>query len=125
MIDRRKDCRRRVLLCASIKHHFHKSLTDCTIRNQSKDGVQLCLSETLPLPDRFELLVAGHDSPRMVELVWRYGDAVGLRFVLPAECDLSRRLADRLQAMEIENAQLRERIAECFALATLPASSLH
>lgn len=125
MTDRRKDFRRRVLLGASIQHHFLPSLTDCTIRNQTEDGVQLCLSETLPLPDRFDLLIAGQNTPHPVELVWRRGDAVGLRFVSPTECDQARRIADRLLAKEAEDARLREHASESPDLAALPGPSLH
>ncbi len=118
MIERRKDCRRRALLGADIRHHSLPSLMACTVRNQSDGGVQICLGEMLPLPDRFDLSIAGREAPLPVELIWRQGDAVGLRFLPQTELDLARHLAERLLASEAENARLRECLAAAAADST-------
>ena len=38
------------------------------------------MSATVPVPDRFDLVVEAHQTTRAVELIWRRQDEVGVRF---------------------------------------------
>lgn len=81
MPERRDSSRRRVYLGAGIRHPLVLSQTECLVRNLSEGGARLALSETVPVPGRFELVTKGRDAACTVEVVWRRGDALGVRFL--------------------------------------------
>ena len=52
----------------------------CVVRDLSETGAKLGLSETVKLPDHFELSFAGHPVRLEVRLMWRSGNFAGVQF---------------------------------------------
>jgi len=53
---------------------------DCTIRNISETGAQLKVPTTVAIPDQFEFRQTMGGKGRLVPVVWRRGDLIGIRF---------------------------------------------
>lgn len=78
--DRRGETRRRVLKGARLGFNEGYGAMECVVRNQSERGARLVLGDTMGVPSRFELAVAGESEPRSARVCWRTGEAVGIRF---------------------------------------------
>ena len=72
--------RRRTLLPGRLCTEFGTS-PPCTIHNLSTGGAQVRLSASVPLPKRLYLVDISHDLGHHAEVRWRFGGAVGLRFL--------------------------------------------
>lgn len=59
----------------------HSSTIDCVIRNMSEEGVLIEMSDSVPLPARFELLVVESNMIGNVELRWQRGRQAGLHLL--------------------------------------------
>jgi hypothetical protein len=81
--DRRRGTRLRSLLGAQIRTALHLSETDCVVRDMGPDGLRIAVSDTVPLPDLFDLHISKTRQTRQVRLVWRGDDFVGVNFVPP------------------------------------------
>ena len=53
----------------------------CTIHNLSTGGAQVRLSDSVPLPKQLYLVDVSHELGHKAEVRWRFGSALGLRFV--------------------------------------------
>ncbi|GEO98369.1 PilZ domain-containing protein [Methylobacterium haplocladii] len=113
MSERREATRRRVFIGGRIVHSCILSDTNCILRNLSPAGARVVVSGTIPLPDRFAIVVDSRGTTRAVETVWRSGDEMGVRFVSEAhEREGVGMLEDSLRQSRAELARLRARIAE-------------
>jgi hypothetical protein len=72
--------RLRTLIGAVAHFNEGRSSADCQIKNLSSTGARLSLSPTLPLPHEFLLQIPSRNQTYNVEVRWRKGEAVGVKF---------------------------------------------
>lgn len=78
--ERRGETRRRVLKGGRIEFNNGFSAMACTVRNQSERGARLVMGDTMGVPSRFELAIAGDAGTRRANVRWRTGEALGITF---------------------------------------------
>ena len=71
----------RTILGARIIFNNKRSTLECQIRNISAAGAKLAVSETVALPDEFDLHVPQRGRTFRARLRWRSADGVGVEFV--------------------------------------------
>lgn len=81
MIERRNDPRLRTYLGAKISFDANYCVVDCLMRDLSRNGAKLVLSETAILPAYFDLIVPKKGWKLRAGLVWRDTDRVGVAFL--------------------------------------------
>lgn len=81
MVERRFAQRLRTYLWAKISFDASYCVVDCLVRDLSRNGAKLSLSETAILPGYFDLIVPQKGWKLRVELVWRDTDRVGVAFL--------------------------------------------
>jgi hypothetical protein len=86
-----------------------QSTIDCQIRNISRKGAKLVLSEAVTLPEEFDLVVPSRGKTYRARLRWRTLSSTGVEFLATGA---SAELANRLDDLLAENALLRQRVAE-------------
>lgn len=106
--------RARTILGARAIFNGGRSAIDCQIRNMSRTGAKIMLSDGLSLPAAFDLEVPTRNKTYRVELRWRSKDAAGVQFldeteVVPVDPGLA---TDELHALRNENRILRKRVAD-------------
>lgn len=84
----------------------------CLIRDLSDKGARILFSDTVTLPDTFDLYIPQRDQTWRAKVRWRHGDEIGLAFVLPeqhaGEGTLSEtEVVQRVAMLEAEIASLR------------------
>ena len=114
MNEARSKGRSRAMLGAHIIYNNKKSTLDCQIRNISETGARLAMSETVALPDEFELQVPHRARTYKARLRWRTGDSVGVELLDGEKSAAGNKAAaesrDRLAELEAENAALRAQV---------------
>ncbi len=113
--DHRRAPRLRALLGATITFNQGGSTVDCLVRDISESGARLAVPASVTLPAAFDLLIPRKNKKRLVRMLWRRADVVGVSFAdhpppKPAasgEAALKRELRER----DAELARLRNRIA--------------
>ena len=113
--------RKRTMLGAHIIFNNRNSTMDCQVRNISPTGARLALSDTVALPEEFDLHVPQKGKTYRAKLRWRNNDSVGVELVADqapaqappqaprqAQADLGQRVAE----LETENATLRLQVFE-------------
>ena len=111
MSEARKLDRARSILGAHIIFNNRNSTVDCQIRNISKSGARLAISNTFTLPEEFDIEVPQKGRTYRARLCWRDEQSAGVEVVLDTTDSSSR--ADnnsRIAELEAENAALRLRI---------------
>ena len=78
-VERRRHPRRRALLGAQIVFRNGNCSMGCHIVSISPNGATLRPADVLSCPEKFTL-IARFEEPRQCEVVWRKGDALGVRF---------------------------------------------
>jgi hypothetical protein len=79
--DKRIRPRRRTRLrSGKILDARNRFVIECLVHDRSADGARLRLMRPVPLPPRFRLYDDGDASLAAVEIVWRRGHDVGVRF---------------------------------------------
>src|SRR5262245_13370929 len=78
--ERRSAHRNRVFKGAIIRFNGGHSVFECIVRNQNDAGAKLCMDQTFALPLSFGLSIAGSERVRMVRVVWRSPNELGVRF---------------------------------------------
>jgi uncharacterized small protein (DUF1192 family) len=85
----------------------------CLIRDLSDKGARIIFSDTVALPEVFELHIPQRDQTMRAKARWRHGDEVGLAFVgaeqsQSADAKLSEsEMVQRVAMLEAEIASLR------------------
>jgi PilZ domain len=107
----------RTLIAAKISFNNGQSTLDCLIRNLSDTGAKLIVSAAIALPDGFDLLIPQKSVTRRVRIVWRRGEAMGVRFDEGAPRSESRdpdasSLTRRMRELAAEVARLQSRILQ-------------
>ncbi len=84
----------------------------CLIRDLSEKGARIVFSDTVTLPDMFDLYIPQRDQTLRVKVRWRHGDELGLAFVRPEQHAADGMLSEtdvvqRVAMLEAEIASLR------------------
>ena len=109
--------RKRTMLGAQIIFNNRNSTMDCQVRNISPTGARLALSDTVALPEEFDLHVPQKARTYRARLRWRDKENIGVELVAdqapaPAPRQAQADLALRVAALEPENAALRLQVIE-------------
>lgn len=117
MNERRVIPRHKTFIKGRIYFNNRLSSIDCIVRDLGDNGGRLEVSETVALPDTFELYIPTKDEYFNAKVEWRRGDGVGLswnseEFTGQAgeQGDSQQLFADRLAKLEREVASLRKRL---------------
>jgi hypothetical protein len=79
MDNKRSSPRQRTLKAGKIMFGEKDAVTvDCIVRNLSKTGARLQVPHSVIIPGAFKLALSG--TVRVVTVVWRKGDLIGVRF---------------------------------------------
>ena len=113
MSESRKSERARSILGAQIIFNNRNSTIDCQIRNISRTGAKLMLSDSVTLPEEFDIDVPQKGRVYRARLCWRDDRSAGIEFVTGAAggqpAEDARLVVARLEA---ENNALRLRVLE-------------
>jgi len=128
--EQRISVRKRTFLKGRIVFNNGSSSMDCLVRDLSEEGARLELSETMTLPEVFDLYIAQKDATFRATLCWRRHESIGVTFAASAKAPpepapdgsralLLRRIAD----LEAENAALRSLLTIMSRTEAAPAAS--
>ncbi|HEX6215150.1 MAG TPA: PilZ domain-containing protein [Vicinamibacterales bacterium] len=119
MAERRHAARQKSFLRGCIYFNNRRSAIDCLIRDISEHGARLRFSDSISIPDSFELHIPQKDQTLRAVARWRHGMDVGVTFpdvarapatpatsTTAAAPDLAA-LTDRVQKLEAEVAEMR------------------
>ena len=119
MTERRESARQKSFLKGRIYFNHRRSSVDCLVRDISDQGAKLKFSETVAIPEAFELYIPNRDETFRARVQWRTGEEVGVAFEsedVPAPSlapDASAGdLAARVRRLESELAMLQRRVNE-------------
>lgn len=80
MDERRRMQRTRTLKSARIVFNHSASVIDCTVRNLTNIGACLHVTNSLGVPDRFELMFDSMHVRRPCRVIWRTDTKLGVSF---------------------------------------------
>jgi hypothetical protein len=117
MEERRALPRHRTFIQGRIHFNNRLSSMDCIVRELAANGGRLEVSETVALPDAFELYLPTKDEYFRARVEWRRGNSVGISWASEQptgqageQGDSQQALMDRLAKLEREVASLRKRL---------------
>jgi hypothetical protein len=115
MNERRALPRHKTFIQGRIYFNNRLSSTDCIVRELAESGSRLEVSETVTLPDTFELYLPTKDEYFHAKVEWRRGNSVGISWARePLTGQTAEQsdahLVDRLAKLEREVASLRKRL---------------
>jgi len=86
----------------------------CNVRDLSPQGARVAVDPEITLPTRVTLEIPSRNLREEATLRWRNGDVVGLEFLSAqaAAEDGGDPLAQRVRALEEENAKLRKQVRD-------------
>jgi hypothetical protein len=114
MRERRKLARNRTFLGGMIAFNHRNSTMNCLVRNLSVGGARISFTNTVTVPDVFDLTIKQKERTLLARMVWRRADEAGIIFLnepvarAPIPLDWARRLRD----CEAEKAALRRRVVQ-------------
>ena len=116
MAERRQSVRQKSFLRGCIYFNNRRTVVDCLIRDISEHGARLRFSDSITVPDSFELHIPQKSQTLRVTTRWRHGMDVGVAFAdvprasatsgAPAPQDFAT-LTERVLKLEAEVAELR------------------
>jgi hypothetical protein len=115
MTEARHHERVRTILGAQIVFNNRNSTLECQVRNISSAGAKLVLSESVTLPEEFEIHIPQKGRTFRARLRWRTPDGAGIEFLRdePLAAAVSdRNLVARVRELESENEALRARVLD-------------
>jgi PilZ domain len=80
MSERRQSGRRKSFLRGLVYFDNKNGALDCIIRDLSDDGARIVFSESVALPDSFELQIPQKNHKLRAHVTWRRGSEIGLGF---------------------------------------------
>jgi hypothetical protein len=117
MIERRVLIRHKTFIKGRIYFNNRLSSMDCIVRDVTEKGARLQVSESVALPDTFELYLPNKDEHFRAQAMWRKGDQIGVSWTPEAAFRQKSEsgghgehsLADRVARLEQEVAALQRR----------------
>ncbi len=82
-MERRKKPRLRSFFGGVIAFNKRSSTMDCLVRNFSADGAKVTFTNTVTVPDEFDLTIRRKETSYRARMVWRDRDEAGVIFVNP------------------------------------------
>jgi hypothetical protein len=117
MKDRRTLLRHKTFIKGRIFFNNGLSSMDCIVRDLTEGGSRLEVSETIALPDVFELYLPNKDEYFHAKVEWRKGDSLGISWASEQPAapggehgDSQASFGDRLSKLEREVASLKKRL---------------
>jgi len=114
MVESRQSERARSLLRGQIVFNNGNSTIDCIVKNITRIGAKLVVSDVLSVPNAFELHVPQRGRNYPARLVWRDREGMGIAFDASEEStkpgDGASEHETRLRDLELQNSELRARI---------------
>jgi hypothetical protein len=117
MNERRTLLRHKTFIKGRIYFNNGLSSMDCIVRDLGENGSRLEVSESVALPDAFDLYLPNKDEYFHAKVEWRKGNSVGISWNperLAGDAgehgDAQNAFADRLAKLEREVATLRKRL---------------
>jgi uncharacterized small protein (DUF1192 family) len=113
MSERRSSKRSKSFLRGFVYVSRKQGALSCLIRDLSEKGARIIFSDTVTLPDVFDLYIPQRDQTLRAKVRWRHGDEIGLAFVgaeqsHSADTKLSEtEMVQRVAMLEAEIASLR------------------
>jgi len=112
MVERRQAERHKSFLRGCIYFNNHRSAVDCLIRDISSLGARLIFSDSVAVPDAFDLFVPRKEQTLKARVQWRQGDEIGVAFGKAGRAPAQAKpedgdLAVRVTKLEAEVASLR------------------
>ncbi len=113
MVESRRSERVRSFLRAKILFNNQNTSFDCIVRNVSQTGAKIEVSNTVSVPNHFDLEIPQKGRTYKARIVWRDAEAIGVEFM---QGDAGAGSADpaesKLERIERENRRLRVAVAE-------------
>ena len=81
MAERRSSRRSKSFLRGYVYVSRQRGALSCLIRDLSEKGARIIFSDTVTLPDAFELYIPQRDQTLRAKVRWRHKDEIGLAFV--------------------------------------------
>jgi hypothetical protein len=117
--DRRIAIRQKSFLQGRVYFNNRRSSLDCLVRDVSPTGARLKFSGAVTMPELVELFIPNKDESYRAQVQWHHGDEIGVAFLrddaesIPAASPVPEAsLAERMQKLEAEVAQLRRMVKE-------------
>ncbi len=118
MIERRAHPRHKTFIKGRIYFNNRLSSMDCIVRDIGEQGSRLEFSESVTLPNVFELYLPNKDEYFQAHVIWRKGHHIGITWTpeallnpRPESGRTDLHLADRVTKLEREVALLLKRVA--------------
>ncbi|OYU49589.1 MAG: hypothetical protein CFE31_04285 [Rhizobiales bacterium PAR1] len=111
--ERRGPFRRRALMSATVRAKTHSGTHSCVVRNLSTNGAMLACTDSMWLPEHFELEIPKQDIRINARAVWRSNEAMGIEFVGRIDKDArSARTEEKVIVLQVEREALQKRLRE-------------
>jgi uncharacterized small protein (DUF1192 family) len=112
MGERRNSRRTKSFLRGFVYVSRKRGALSCLIRDMSEKGARIIFSDTVTLPDVFDLYIPQRDHNIRARVQWRRNDEIGVAFVAskkrdPAEQPSANEVVQRVAMLEAEIASLR------------------
>jgi hypothetical protein len=78
--ERRITQRQKTLLAGKIVYGANRFAADCAVRDLSAGGARLSFADASGIPDSFELHLPSRGTAFRVEVRWRKGRQIGIKF---------------------------------------------
>jgi PilZ domain-containing protein len=90
---------------------------NCLVRNLSVGGAKISFSNTVTVPDEFDLTIKQKERTLLARMVWRGADEAGIVFLneIVATAPIPLEWARRLHDCEADKAALRRRVVQLSA----------
>lgn len=114
--ERRGPFRRRALMSALVRAKTHSGTHSCVVRNLSTSGAMLACTDSMWLPEHFELEIPKQDIRINARAVWRSNEAMGIEFLGKLDKDSrSARAEEQVIYLKAEREALQQRLRELTA----------
>jgi hypothetical protein len=111
MNERRALARHKTFIKGRIYFNNRLSSMDCIVRDVTANGARLDFSESVTLPDAFELYIPSRDEYFHARVIWRRGDNLGISWTPEAAPRDQAGSSQGADAMAVRMAKLERDVA--------------
>lgn len=101
MSERRRSHRDLTYLGGTVAFNDRNSTLDCLVRNLSSEGAKITFSDSVAIPDAFDILIPHKGQSLRAHTIWRTDRQAGLVFLHPTP-DSAAGVAAMLMARHLE-----------------------